>query len=145
MRIIEFREAQGWTKAELARQIGVHWNTVNEWEKGNHIPKGSTALRLLELEPTLEIPMPAKETKRLRRLEVYECADCKGPISLEPERYVESKLHTHHIIPLSEDGTNDIDNILYLCPGCHKRRHMNPPPYGFDRVEPPPRPGWVRS
>lgn len=32
-------------------------------------------------------------------------------------------LHVHHIIPLSEGGTNDPSNLVTLCHGCHLHQH----------------------
>lgn len=29
----------------------------------------------------------------------------------------------HHIIPRSENGENSEDNIILLCPNCHRRAH----------------------
>jgi len=31
----------------------------------------------------------------------------------------------HHIIPISKGGTNLINNLILLCPVCHKKRHNN--------------------
>jgi 5-methylcytosine-specific restriction endonuclease McrA len=31
--------------------------------------------------------------------------------------------HCHHIMPLSEGGTNHPDNLKTLCRDCHKKRH----------------------
>lgn len=31
--------------------------------------------------------------------------------------------HVHHIIPLSEGGTHDPDNLMSLCKSCHSRIH----------------------
>lgn len=30
----------------------------------------------------------------------------------------------HHIVPLSEGGTNDEENLMSLCRSCHERIHM---------------------
>lgn len=32
-------------------------------------------------------------------------------------------LQIHHIIPLSNNGSNDIDNLALLCPNCHALVH----------------------
>ncbi len=29
----------------------------------------------------------------------------------------------HHVIPLSEDGPNKLDNLIALCPNCHALHH----------------------
>ena len=33
-------------------------------------------------------------------------------------------LQTHHILPISQLGTNDPDNIICVCPNCHKMIHV---------------------
>jgi hypothetical protein len=35
----------------------------------------------------------------------------------------QSILEIHHIIPLSEGGSHDVDNIVLLCPNCHRQNH----------------------
>ena len=35
----------------------------------------------------------------------------------------QSILEVHHIIPLSEGGSQDMDNIVLLCPNCHRQNH----------------------
>jgi len=37
----------------------------------------------------------------------------------------EVKLTVDHVIPLSKNGTNDIDNIQPLCRSCNARKHAN--------------------
>ncbi len=32
--------------------------------------------------------------------------------------------HVHHIIPLTDGGTNDESNLMSLCKSCHSRIHM---------------------
>ncbi|CAN5803736.1 hypothetical protein BH24GEM1_BH24GEM1_20180 [soil metagenome] len=32
------REQRGWTLAEMADVLGVHWNTVARWERGDMTP-----------------------------------------------------------------------------------------------------------
>jgi 5-methylcytosine-specific restriction endonuclease McrA len=43
----------------------------------------------------------------------YSCAECG----------VGGMLHLHHIRPLSQGGTNRLDNIAMLCEHCHKEAH----------------------
>ena len=33
----------------------------------------------------------------------------------------DKQLEVHHIVPLSEGGTNDLDNLVTLCKACHSR------------------------
>lgn len=40
----------------------------------------------------------------------YRCVNC---------RKTGKHLHAHHIVPRSEGGTNDLDNLVTLCERCH--------------------------
>ena len=31
----------------------------------------------------------------------------------------------HHIIPKSKGGTNDMSNLTYICPNCHRIAHTD--------------------
>lgn len=51
-RIRQTRAAKGWTIERLAREMGVHWRTVQRWQAGD-LPRLGT---LLEVADVLEIP-----------------------------------------------------------------------------------------
>jgi len=40
------------------------------------------------------------------------------------ERVINPALEAHHIIPICEGGTNEISNLISLCPEHHKKRHV---------------------
>lgn len=33
-------------------------------------------------------------------------------------------LEVHHVVPLSQDGEDRLDNVLALCPNCHRKAHF---------------------
>jgi hypothetical protein len=35
------------------------------------------------------------------------------------------ELHAHHLIPISEGGSNEIGNLITLCKDCHTDMHFN--------------------
>lgn len=37
------------------------------------------------------------------------------------------RIQVHHIIPMEEDGSDDIDNAITLCPNCHDEVHSYAP------------------
>ena len=45
------------------------------------------------------------------------CEKCLG------QGYIVPVEHVHHIIPLSEGGTNEPDNLMSLCKSCHSSIH----------------------
>ena len=44
------------------------------------------------------------------------CQYCHQPTTLDT-------CHIHHVLELSEHGTNHPSNLKTLCPDCHKKRH----------------------
>lgn len=36
-------------------------------------------------------------------------------------------LNVHHIIEVCNGGSDDLDNLLLLCPNCHAVEHLNSP------------------
>ena len=51
------------------------------------------------------------------------CQDCKKPAPFINKTTGEPYLEIHHIIPLAQGGTDTIDNVVALCPNCHRKRH----------------------
>ena len=54
------------------------------------------------------------------RCEVPGC-DYSGFPKADGNRYIE----THHIVPLAEDGRDEIANVVALCPNCHREAHYS--------------------
>jgi 5-methylcytosine-specific restriction protein A len=51
------------------------------------------------------------------------CQLCDHPAPFT-DRHGDPFLETHHIIPLAEDGLDIIDNVVALCPNCHRKMHV---------------------
>lgn len=49
--------------------------------------------------------------------------DCKKSAPFVSKKTGEPYLEVHHIIPLAEDGPDSRENVLALCPNCHRKRH----------------------
>jgi 5-methylcytosine-specific restriction endonuclease McrA len=63
---------------------------------------------------------PIEIWRRLRQI-IYTrdgglCCYCHNPVRLED-------CHIHHVLELSEGGTNQPTNLKTLCVKCHKTRH----------------------
>lgn len=51
------------------------------------------------------------------------CQDCGHPAPFSTRGTNEPFLEVHHIVPLAEDGEDTIENVVALCPNCHRKRH----------------------
>jgi len=51
------------------------------------------------------------------------CQDCHQPAPFINKKTGEPYLEIHHIVPLSQGGSDTIDNVIALCPNCHRKRH----------------------
>ena len=53
---------------------------------------------------------------------ICQLCDREGPFKVDGVPFLE----VHHIKPLSEGGSDTIDNVVGLCPNCHRKVHMVP-------------------
>jgi 5-methylcytosine-specific restriction protein A len=51
------------------------------------------------------------------------CQLCNRPAPFK-DRDGEPYLEIHHIIPLAEGGEDSIENVVALCPNCHRKMHV---------------------
>lgn len=51
------------------------------------------------------------------------CQDCMQPAPFVNKQTNEPYLECHHIVPLSDGGKDNIENVIALCPNCHRKRH----------------------
>ncbi len=51
------------------------------------------------------------------------CGFCKQKAPFITRKYSRPFLEHHHIIPLSEDGKDSLENSMALCPNCHREAH----------------------
>lgn len=54
---------------------------------------------------------------RVKSRDGHKCTECGYPVGL---RRRTRELHIHHITPISEGGTNELDNLITLCHICHR-------------------------
>lgn len=52
------------------------------------------------------------------------CEFCGNPAPFKKAKDNTPYLEVHHIIPLSEKGYDSLDNVLALCPNCHRKKHF---------------------
>lgn len=52
------------------------------------------------------------------------CSDCRNPAPFISSRTGLPYLEVHHIKMLKDGGSDTIDNVIALCPNCHRERHF---------------------
>lgn len=62
-------------------------------------------------------PIPLELRKTIIKSYEGKCKECGRQ---------DKTLHLHHIIPRNEGGLNSINNLIPLCPRCHKRTDLGP-------------------
>jgi len=119
------------------------WSTIKEWII-EHLDQNSNVdnlfneeENLFELKQKLSKKEDSNEIKTstsslrkrsdkmkkfalLRAKGICELCNKKGPFEYKKSFFLEG----HHIVPLSREGKNTINNIAALCPNCHKKAHF---------------------
>ncbi|HHC6706060.1 TPA: HNH endonuclease [Vibrio parahaemolyticus] len=54
------------------------------------------------------------------------CEKCKEKAPFIKRSNGEPYLEVHHIIPLSQGGLDGLENVISLCPNCHREIHFGP-------------------
>lgn len=59
----------------------------------------------------------------VKRLANGICQGCKQPAPFYSKQLGEPFLESHHIDPLANGGLDTLDNLIALCPNCHREKH----------------------
>ena len=51
------------------------------------------------------------------------CQDCQKPAPFTSAKNGKPYLEVHHIVTLKDGGSDTIENVIALCPNCHRKRH----------------------
>lgn len=99
------------------REMAEHGWMIESNVDDPSLPPGSYRLMTLEQAPP-RIRQAIKLRHEVFARDKHRCVDCgKNPAS---DGIV---LHAHHLKMVSEGGTNDVDNLVSVCPDCHAGRH----------------------
>lgn len=59
----------------------------------------------------------------VKRIADGKCQCCSGPAPFD-DKVGNPYLEEHHVRPLASGGSDTIDNVVALCPNCHRRVHI---------------------
>lgn len=69
----------------------------------------------MHLSRMVEYPQDWDERRlKVLRRDMFTCVKCKAK---------NVQLHVHHVVPLSRDGSNRLENLTTLCKRCHEHTH----------------------
>lgn len=57
------------------------------------------------------------------------CERCKKPAPFQRDNDATPYLEVHHIITLADGGDDTLDNVIALCPNCHRHAHFGKKTY----------------
>lgn len=57
------------------------------------------------------------------------CERCKNKAPFIRDNDASPYLEVHHIIPLAENGDDTLENVIVLCPNCHRQAHFGKKTY----------------
>lgn len=104
----------GGVRLSVARRGGIQWGKV--LARCGRVGFGAIMLSIREWTKRLYGEQWRELRREVLERDGHECVFCGCPV-------LESTSHIHHRLPLSEGGTNHIDNLESRCPKHHEDRH----------------------
>lgn len=92
---------------------------AREDEKANRDKRHETPYILSQTRQYIRSPYISEAAKRLAK---GKCALCGNDAPFK-DKNNKPYLEAHHIIPLSDGGLDVLDNVVALCPNCHRKIH----------------------
>ncbi|MFA9427055.1 HNH endonuclease [Natronorubrum sp. A-ect3] len=91
--------------------------------------QNTSTSRTEENQPSGSVNSPAENQHRSELVKQYAkewangtCQGCGNPASFE-DQHGESFLEVHHVHRLSDGGPDEPENVIAICPNCHRRAH----------------------
>lgn len=107
---------------QLQEEDLIRAKKLSDLELQNEVDKSAKSARKIDISTSQYIrnPFVAELVKRQAK---GICQDCKQPAPFISKQTNEPYLESHHIQSLSDGGLDIIDNVIALCPNCHRKRH----------------------
>jgi len=133
------RGANGWSNLwKRAGWVRTDYDLAARWvqfERPEHYsPESDKAREGYEIDRTiLARARNARLAQKRKELDRYRCQVCSFHFELRG-RYV---IDVHHLNPLSQTKTtvSKIEDLVSLCPTCHRIAHLRNPPYAVDELK----------
>lgn len=147
----EARIQQNKTLRDLSLDTGIGFSLLSKYENGKIIPPHAKLQLIADAlnisMDSLENPIPASQqpsySDRLkysalgRAVLLRIIAKSHGRCELCNAYFPDSDafLELEHIVPVKDGGTNDITNLVAICPNCHKRYLLYKSPQDFEVIK----------
>lgn len=108
---LEFEQQVTWSRALTRAQ------RVERLSKAEATPKA------IQVKTTVYIRNPDVVAEALIRADGI-CENCNKPAPFIRKSDNTPYLEVHHVLPLAQGGDDTIENVLALCPNCHREEHF---------------------
>lgn len=119
----KYKEADALYSKELALREAVKkkYEELQQWfDNDRHTHRVGVGYRMFKGKPS-KYPMDWKVRREYIRIRDGGCFLCNDTRNLSGEG--DLRHEAHHILPISQKGSHDIENLVYLCLVCHEDQH----------------------
>lgn len=100
--------------------------TSKNWERGKYRKYCCSQCAEDHKEILEENKLSKRDAVKLAKKLKLSCALCG---------WNELPCEVHHIISQGEGGSDDLDNLIYVCPNCHRILHKDKSKYGLEYLK----------
>lgn len=99
----------------------IQWRRVREFVTPPDGQQSPTQIRVTRLEYRRDGEVVAYALNKAEGM----CRGCRQPAPFDQKSDGQPFLEVHHVVPLSEGGSDTVDNAIAVCPNCHRRAHYS--------------------
>ncbi|MDC0612003.1 HNH endonuclease [Vibrio sp.] len=108
---IEFDQKVNWSKA------------LSKEQRAERISKANTVAKTTQITATVFVRNPDIVAEALIRANGV-CENCNNRAPFIRKSDNTPYLEVHHKVPLAKGGTDNLENVVALCPNCHREAHF---------------------
>ncbi|ELR63098.1 5-methylcytosine-specific restriction enzyme A [Photobacterium marinum] len=107
---------------EFAQQV-IWSKALTRTQRAERLSQAETSPKTTEVKTTVYLRNPDVVAEALVRANGI-CEHCKKPAPFIRKSDNTPYLEVHHKLPLAQGGPDTVDNVLALCPNCHREAHF---------------------